>query len=138
MIDIAGKLASLLSNKVRTANTTIDLNQAAATYTLFTGTTQSVVLERLVFRMPAVDISGGALTSISIHTDDVTAAVMINTTDGALANLTQEASITWTGALLIPAGTIIQLTIAGGAAGVACSCAVSAEYRAAVSGGYLA
>jgi hypothetical protein len=29
MIDIAGKIASLLSNKVRTAVATIDLNRAA-------------------------------------------------------------------------------------------------------------
>ena len=124
--------------KLQVAAATIDLNQAAATYTLLTGTTQAVVLEKLVFRMPNVDISGGALTSISIQTDDTTPAVMINTSDGALANLTQEATISWTGAILIPVGTLIQLTIAGGASGVACSCDVMAESRAAVNLGYLA
>ena len=118
--------------------TTIDLNQAAATYTLLTGTTQAVVLEKLTFRMPNVDISGGALTSISIHTDDVTPAVIFNTTDGGLANLTEEASLTWTGALHIPVGTILQLTIAGGAGGTACVCDVIAQSRCVVAGGILA
>jgi len=118
--------------------TTIDLNQAAATYTLLTGTTQAVVLEKLTFRMPNIDISGGALTSISIHTDDVTPAVIFNTTDGVLANLTEEASLTWTGALHIPVGTIIQLTIAGGAGGTACVCDVIAQSRCVVAGGILA
>lgn len=120
------------------AATTIDLNQAAATYTLFTGTTNSVLLEKLALRMPNVDISGGALTSISIHTDDVTPAVMVSTAIGDLVNLTEEASITWTGSLLIPVGTIIQLTIAGGAGGAACSCDVVAESRAVADMGYLA
>jgi len=118
--------------------TTIDLNQAAATYTLLTGTTQAIVLEKLTFRMPNIDISGGALTSISIHTDDVTPAVLIDTTDGILANLTEEASLTWTGALHIPVGTIIQLTIAGGAGGTACVCDVIAQSRCVVAGGILA
>jgi hypothetical protein len=85
--------------RLQMAATTIELNQVAATYTLFTGTTQAVVLEKLVFRLPNVDISGGSLTSISIQTDDVTPAVIISSADGVLANLTHEASITWTGTL---------------------------------------
>ena len=118
--------------------TTIDLNQAAATYTLFTGTTSSVLLEKLSFRMPNVDISGGSLTSISIQTDDVTPAVIISAADGNIANLTQEASISWTGAIIIPVGTLIQLTIAGGVSGTACSCDIVAESRPIVDMGYLA
>ena len=119
-------------------STTIDLNQAAATYTLLTGTTQAVTLEKLTLRVPNVDISGGALTSISIHTDDVTPAVIFNVADGDLANLTQEASLGWTGAIPIPVGTIIQLTIAGGAGGAACVCDITTQYRANVAGGILA
>ena len=118
--------------------TTIDLNQAAATYTLLTGTTQAVILEKLTFRVPNVDISGGSLTSISIHTDDATPAVLISTTDGAIGNLTEEAGLSWTGALHIPVGSIIQLTIAGGAGGTACVCDVVAQSRAVVAGGILA
>lgn len=117
--------------------TTIDLNQAAATYTLFTGSAASVLLNKLVIRMPNVDISGGALTSISIQTDDVTPAVIMSVANGDLANLTHEATISWTGALLIPVGTLIQLTIAGGVCGTACACDVVVESRIIAGAGYL-
>lgn len=118
--------------------TTIDLNQVAATYTLFTGTAASVLLEKLVFRMPNVDISGGSLTSISIQTDDVTPEVIISSGDGVLANLTHEASLAWTGAVIIPAGTLIQLTIAGGVSGTACVCDIVVEAKSITDAGYLA
>ena len=116
---------------------TIDLNQVSGTYLLFTGTDQDVTLEKLTFRMPNVDISGGSLTSISIHTDDFTPAVIFDTTDGILTNLTKEASLGWTGAVPIPVGTLLQLTIAGGSSGSACVCDIVAQYRANVSGGIL-
>ena len=134
---IGNAISGLSTGTLQTTTTTIDLDQAAAIYTLLTGTTQAVTLEKLTFRVPNVDISGGALTSISIHTDDVTPAVIFNVADGDLANLTQEASLGWTGALPIPVGTIIQLTIAGGAGGVACVSNVVAQYRADVVGGVL-
>jgi hypothetical protein len=135
---IADILAATSVGKLQVAHTTIDLDQAAGDYNLFTGTTQDVVVESLVLRMPNVDISGGALTSISIQTDDATPQVIISATTGALANLTQEAQVIWVGACLIKVGTIIQLTITGGAAGVACVCDVVAKCRAVVDGGYLA
>ena len=144
MIDEIGRIVSASGTSptaigvLQVVPTTIDLNQAAATYTLLTGSVQAVTLEKLTFRVPNVDISGGALTSISIHTDDVTPAVIFNVADGDLANLTQEASLGWTGAIPIPVGTIIQLTIAGGAGGVACVCNAVAQYRASVAGGILA
>ena len=131
-------IQAIKENTPNIVATTIDLNQAAATYTLFTGTAASVLLSKLVIRMPNVDISGGALTSISIHTDDVTPAVIISVADGDLANLTHEATISWNGALLIPVGTIIQLTIAGGAGGTACACDVIAESSMVSDAGYLA
>jgi len=126
--------------KLQIAATTIDLDQAAGTDTLFTGTTQSVLLTGLTIRIPNVDISGGALTSISIQTDDVTPAVLISAAAGALGNLTEEATLTWSdpAGILIPTGTLIQLTIAGGAAGVTCTCNIVAQCRAVVNLGYLA
>jgi hypothetical protein len=136
-IDIAGKLASLLSNKVRTAAATIDLNQAAATYDLFTGTTQNVLVEKLTIRMPDL-AAGGALTSISIQTDDSTPQVFISAALGAVANLTAQAQLSKDAPIIVAAGKKIQLTIAGGAHGVAYSCTVTATYRAVVAGGYLA
>jgi hypothetical protein len=135
---IANAIVPTAAGNLQIAHTTIDLNQAAANYNLFTGTTQDVVLERLALRMPNVNIAGGALTSISIQTDDVTPQVLISAVTGALANLTQEAQVIWLGVCIIHVATIIQLTIAGGAAGVACVCDIVAEYRAVVAGGTLA
>lgn len=117
--------------------TTKDLNQAANTYDLFTGTTQAVILESLSFKMPAVDISGGALTSIAIQTDDATVTTLISSAIGVLASLTSESEITWTGCARINVGTKIQLTIAGGAAGTTCAAIITASYKAVVAGGTL-
>lgn len=119
------------------APTTIDLNQGIGSYDLFTGTAQVVILESLNIKMPNI-VCGGALTSISIQTDDVTPGVIISAADGAVANLTAEADLGWTGTLYITVGTKIQLTIAGGAHGVAYVCQVTAKCRAVVAGGYLA
>ena len=53
--------------RTQIAATTIDLNQAAASYDLFTGTTEAVILESLNIKMPNL-AGGGALTGISIQT----------------------------------------------------------------------
>ena len=116
--------------------TTIDLNQGIGTYDLFTGTTQDVVVESLVIRTPNI-VAGGALTSISIQTNDTTAQVFISTALGAVANLTAEAQLSSNAPIMISTGQKIQLTIAGGAHGVAYVCDVAANYRTVVAGGYL-
>jgi len=123
--------------KVQTTPTTIDLNQGVGDYDLFTGTAQAVILESLNIKMPT-GACGGALTSISIQTDDATPGVIISAVDGAVANLTSEADLGWTGTLYITVGTKIQLTIAGGAHGAAYVCNVTAKCRAVASAGYLA
>jgi len=124
------------AGKDQVKNTTISLNQGEASYDLFTGATQDVILESLVIKMPTGDC-GGSLTSISIQTDDVTPAVLINSTDGAVANLKSEAEIYWIGAVHITVATKVQLTIAGGAHGSAYTCKVTAKYRAITAGGVL-
>jgi len=132
--------APLISTSVGVAQiaaTTIDLDQAASSYDLFTGTSQAVVLESLSFKT-ATGAAGGALTSISIQTDDATPGVIINSTDGVVGNLTSEADLSWVGALYITVATKIQLTIAGGAHGSAYVCQVTATYRSVVAGGALA
>jgi len=131
--------APTVMGKLQIAATTIDLNQIAGTYDLFTATAQDVVVEKLVLRCPAL-AAGGALTSISIQSDDATPIVLISSAAGAIANLTSEAQLAWTGAMLLDAGTgaKIRLTINGGATGVAYVCDVIAECRAVVAGGYLA
>jgi len=125
--------------RLQVATTTIDLQQAADTYDLFIGTTQDVVVERLLIRLPNVDVSDDVtITSISIQTNDTTAQVFISAADGAKVNLTAEAQLGYTGVIMIKVGKKIQLTIAGGAADEATVCDVIAEYRAVVAGGYLA
>jgi len=119
--------------------TTIDLEQAAASYDLFTGTTQDCILESLSIRLPNVDCSDDInLTSITIQTDDVTPQVIFDSTDGAVANLTAEAQLAYTGAIYIKVGTKVQLTIAGGASDAATVCDVVTKYISNVDGGYLA
>ncbi len=127
----------LIRGRTQIAATTIDLNQAAATYDLFTGTAQAVILESLNIKMPT-GAAGGALTSISIQTDDVTAGEIVSVADGDVANLTSEADLGWTGTLYITVGTKIRLTIGGGAHGAEYVCNVTAKYRAVVTGGNLA
>ncbi len=132
-------IAPKVMGRLQIVHTTIDLNQGIGTYDLFAGTTQDVVVEKLAIRMPDA-AAGGALASISIQTDDTTPQVFIDAVAGAVGNLTAEAQLAWTGAVIIDAGTgaKIRLTIAGGAHGVEYICDVIAEYRAVVSGGYLA
>jgi len=135
--DIYDQVSATAVGKIQMAATTIDLNQGIGSYDLFTGTTQVVILESLNIKMPTGDC-GGALTSISIQTDDATPGVIISAADGAVANLTSEADLGWTGTLYITVGTKIRLTIAGGAHGAAYVCQVTAKCRAVVAGGYLA
>jgi len=138
---VADAIAVLADSKVmgrlQIATTTEDLNQVAGTYDLFTGTTQAVVLEKLNIKMPT-GAAGGAITSIAIVTDDATPGTIISATSGAVANLTSETDLGWTGTLLINVGTKIRLTIAGGAHGSEYLTTVVAQCRAVVSGGYLA
>ncbi len=119
---------------------TIDLHQGAAAYDLATGTDQDVILEKLVFRVPNIDVSDDAtITAIKVHTDDTTVQTYISDVQGAKANLTAEAQIAWTGASLIKAGTKIQCTIVGGTADAdPTTCDVIMQYRAVADGGYLA
>lgn len=130
-------IAATAAGRAQIATATIDLNQAAATYDLFTGTTQNVLVEKLVIRMPDL-AAGGALTSISIQTDDSTPQVFISAALGAVANLTAQAQLSSDAPVIVTTGKKIRLTIAGGAHGVAYSCTVTVMYRSVVAGGYLA
>ena len=117
--------------------TTIDLNQAANTYDLFTCATQPVMLSSLVIRMSGGAVAG-AVTSISIQTNDATPQVLITAAQGAVANLLNQSQLFWSGnKAYLAVGQKIQLTIAGGAAGVAKVCDVVCEYESVVSGGTL-
>ena len=119
------------------AITTEDLNQAANTYDLFLATDKPCMLHTLSIKQPTT-VTAGDLTSISIQTDDATPGVIVSSEDGAVGNLLTESEIVWTGAMRIETGTKIQLTIAGGATGVAQSCKIAVEYVAIEDTGYLA
>ncbi len=121
------------------AATTIDLNQVVATYVLLTGDTEDVIIEALSIRMPD-DVAGGALTNISIQTDDTTPQIFVTQAEGAVANLVAEAQLSWApagGICLLKVGKTIGLTIVGGAEGAAYVCDVVVRLRAVVSGGFL-
>ena len=118
-----------LAGENQVAITTEDLNQIAASYDLFLGTTKPCMLKSFSIKQPTT-VTAGALTSISIETDDATPGVIINSTDGAVANLLTESELSWTGAMRIETGTKIQLTIAGGATGVEQICKIAVEYEA--------
>ena len=122
---------------VRMVSTTIDLNQAASDYDLFTGTAGVVELNSLVITMPNA-VAGGALTSISIQTNDATPQVLIDNTTGGVANLTAEAQLAWQGKVRLGVGKKIQLTINGGPEGGAYVCDVDVEFKSLASAGYLA
>ena len=122
---------------IQIATTTIDLNQVVGDYTLFTGTTQDVLVESLVIRMPDIQ-AAGALTSISIQTNDTTPIVFISSALGAVANLSEQAQLSSAVPIVIATGQNIQLTIAGGAHGVAYVCDVIVIYKAIVARGTLA
>ena len=125
------------AGKFQFATTTEDLNQVAGTYDLLTGTGQDVMLESFVIQMPDA-AAAGAVTSISIVTDDSTAATIISVAEGAVGNLTAQAQLSWKGSLKITVGTKLQLILAGGAHGSTYTTSITAGYRAITAGGTLA
>lgn len=117
---------------------TIDLNQAAAAYTALTATAQNIFVEFLGVYIP-VDVSTReTFTGISVQSTDDTPVVFISSTAGAKANLTAGALLTYTGPAVVVATKHIQLSVIGGATGVACAARVFARYRPVIAGGYLA
>ena len=147
-VDVSADVTTALSQTSPTgvgrrqvAATTVDIGDACVfdgTADLFTGTSQVFMLTGLSFKLPNVDVSDDCnLTSIAIQTDDVTAAVIFDSTQGAVANLTAEAELSWTGLIRITVGTKIQITVAGGAADASTVCLVVAEGYAVVAGGTL-
>ena len=132
--------ANRVAGKVQCSLATIDLNQAAGTYDLFTGTSQDILVNSLIFRMPNEDISSNStLATISITTDDATPQVFIPKASGVVTNLTAEAQLAAAiNGVIVKTGKKIQLTIEGGAVGYSVVADIVAEHRAVTNGGYLA
>jgi len=117
--------------------TTIDLQQEAGDYDLYTAA-GDVYISALAFTLPNVNCSDdAALTSISIHTDDLVPVEIISAAAGAVANLTAEAEFNFATPFILATGQKIQLTIAGGAADEPTVCNVSVTFRPIDAGAYL-
>ena len=102
---------------VMNSYTTIDLNQAAAAYTLFTLADYAVEVLAVTAISPA-DLTGtaaGSLTAVSIQSTDTSPVEFISASAGAKANLSAGAHIQYFGNDVVAAGKTITLTIAGGA-----------------------
>jgi len=114
---------------VRFQTTTIDLKQAAGSYTLFTVGTSNIEVLHSSIIIPA-DLTGeAALTSISIQSTDDTPVVFVSSTAGAKANLTKNKYLQYNAGGIVVGGKLIQLTIAGGATAAAQVCTVFVGYR---------
>jgi hypothetical protein len=119
--------------------TTIDLQQAAGTYTLYTATGGTVYIESFTLTLPNVDCSDDVnITSISVVNDMPTVVTLISATQGAKANLTANASFSYSTPFALTVGKKINLIIAGGAADAATVCTVSCRYSVVTPAAYLA
>jgi hypothetical protein len=116
--------------------TTFELNQAAATYTLLTGTTQDIEIESVTVRN-LTDMTAGNTTSFSVQTNDTTAQTFISNTSAVKASLTVGAQFSWVGSCILKATKLIQLTVNGAACGGTDVMDVVVVFRAITSGGYL-
>jgi len=110
-----GALVQDYTNQQHRYRTWFSLNQGAASYNLYT-TNQSAVLEGLIIKCPNA-AAGGALTAISVQTDDSTPQVLISQAQGAVANLAAEAQLAWQGLCWLDKTRNLQVTIYGGATG---------------------
>jgi len=122
-----------------TIPTTIDLQQVAGDYDLYTATGGTVYIVGFRITLPNVDCSDDVnITSISVQSDMTTVNIVLSAADGAKANLTALASFIYSGSpFALTTGKKIQLTIAGGAADAATVCTVSCRYLAVTPAAYL-
>ena len=113
-----------------------DLNQVAAAYSSMTATAQAIFIDAVIVHVPD-DLSAVAgFTSIAIATDDVAPIEILSAAAGAKANLTGNFYHVYTGPTVTAATKIIEVTIAGGAAGAGSEVNVTVLWRPLVAGGY--
>jgi hypothetical protein len=118
---------------------TFNLQQAANTYDLFTATGGTVYVTKFNITLPNVNCADDAnITSLSVVTDTGTVITLLSTGAGAKANLTANASFTYSTPFWLPTGKKIRGVIAGGAADASTLCTTLAKYQAVTPAGYLA
>lgn len=111
--------------------TTVDLNQAAGDYDLFTAGSYDIQVLEFGLIIPA-DLTGdaaGSLTAIRVQSTDTPPVELISATAGAKANLIADKHLLYTGAETIATTKKIQLTIVGGATTAAQVCNVWLKYQ---------
>ena len=119
--------------------TTIDLQQVAGPYDLYTATTGYVYVERFSIKLPNVNVSDDAtITSIKIDSDSTPAVALLTAAAGAKAKLLANAEFIYATPFMLATGEKIILTIAGGASDAATVCTVKCRYTPVVAGAYLA
>lgn len=100
-------------NLIKTKTFTLNLAQAAGTYTLATcNATGGVVITGMDLYMT---VAGATFTNVSITTNDTTTVTFLTTTEGAVANLTVGKNVAkaWTPSTYLHTGKIIRYTITG-------------------------
>jgi len=121
---------------IQTAQFTISLNFGAGTTTVATATGDLIIDAITLY----CSVAGAGLTSLAIQTNQTTNYVVLNSTDGAVANLTAGKVIatTWTQAqpFFLLSGQLIQRTIAG--TGTNGTIIMSVRYRGVTTTGSLA
>ena len=120
------------AENARFQTTTIDLEQVAASYDLFTASRYDVEVLHLTIIIPADLTAEASLTSISIQSTDDSPVEFISSTVGAVANLTKDKYLQYDGSAKVASAKKIQLTIAGGATAASQVCTVFVGYREAV------
>lgn len=102
-----------VSTQDRCQVVTVDLSKAAGTYDLFTATNDVVIWAAALY----CTVVGATFTSCTIQTNSTTNFVILNSTDGAVANFTagKNMAITWTQVqkIVVPNGLKVQYTMAG-------------------------
>lgn len=114
----------------------IDLNQAAAAYSVMTATAQNLFIDAVVIHVPD-DLSAVAVfTGISVATDDAAPIEIFSAAAGAKANLTGNFFHIYRGPAVTAATKIVELTISGATAGAGKIADVTVYWRPLVAGGY--
>jgi len=110
----------------------------AGSDTLFTVSTQDIIVEAIIVKMSSVDLTDDAWDGISVEDNYATTPhVFIDATAGAKANLGINAQLAWTGAVLVEAGSAILATAIGDDADEDALITVYTKFRAVADGGFV-
>ena len=140
--DLSTIIEPKVMGKLQIASASWDgrLGDGAGSDVLLTAIAQDILVEAVTVIMASTpDLTDDPWTGISVEDDFATTPhTFIPSAVGVKANLTANAQLAWTGAVYLAVGRSIQATAIGDDADEDASITVIVEYRAVVSGGYLA